>query len=262
MPQNPKDYFRKYRRELGFTNQNSAKAFLAAKDILAPIDYSYIESLLDRLQVIIERLNGVVHEQIRLSDLTAFCAQRVQEPVEQIQRAGILPRLNNQGRRPEEVLFSWLRGHAANTYFTPALARIFGLEESAVVPIGDDDLTNPDTFRRTPKADIQIAYRGKDLRIEVQSGFQGINDIKEHKVREARRVAAETGNPTLCVHYDVYNGQAAFVRIDQIEGDDVNWVTRQQMEGQSVFAIEQNYFDWRFIDAPPSAHDIEALEDL
>jgi len=262
LPENPKDYFKRYRKDLGLASQSAAKAFLAAKDICAPIDFTYVDSLLVRLREIVERLNGVVHEGVRISSIDAFCQRHIRDPFTEIRRAGILPRLNNQGRRPEEVLFSWLRGHAINGYFTPALVRLFEVDEAEISSIGDDDLTNPETFRRTPKADIQVAHDGRELRIEVQSGFQGINDIKEHKVREARRVFEEIGIPTLCIHYDIYNGQAAFVRLDQIDGSDINWVTRQQMEGQSVFAIEQNYFDWRFLDPLPAIGEIEALEDL
>lgn len=78
----------------------------------------------------------------------------------------------------------------------------------------------------------------------MQSGFQGINDIKEHKVREAKRNFIEERIKTLVIHFDIFNGQVAFVDISNIPNDDLNWITRQQMEGQSVFNIEQNYFKW------------------
>jgi len=91
----------------------------------------------------------------------------------------------------------------------------------------------------------------------VQSGFQGVNDIKEHKVREAKRVSDLDGVKTICIHIDLYNGQVAFVRLDSIADDDVNFVTRQQMEGQSVFAIDQNYFKWRLLDEAPDLQDLE-----
>ena len=98
---------------------------------------------------------------------------------------------------------------------------------------------------------------GKKIRIEVQSGFQGINDIKEHKVREARNIYKTLGESSICIHIDVFNGQVAFVSLDTIEENDVHFVTRQQMEGQSVFTIDQNYFKWRLLDPIPSRELLE-----
>jgi hypothetical protein len=49
----------------------------------------------------------------------------------------------------------------------------------------------------------------------------------------------------------------AFVRLDTITPSDMNWVTRQQMEGQSVFAIDQNHFKWRLLDGLPLEIDLE-----
>jgi len=62
--------------------------------------------------------------------------------------------------------------------------------------------------------------------------------------------------PSVVVHFDLYNGQVAFVRIDGIEDDDVNWITRQQMEGQTVFNIDQNYFVWKLTELPPRYSDL------
>ena len=118
-------------------------------------------------------------------------------------------------------------------------------------------MKNIDTFRRSPKADLEIIKNNQRIRIEVQSGFQGINDMKEHKVREARRVFEETKEHSICIHIDLFNGQVAFVQLDSIEDNDVNFVTRQQMEGQSVFSIDQNYFKWRLLDSAPCFSDLE-----
>lgn len=42
-------YFREYRKELGFTNQSDVKKFFAGKDITPTVDYSYINLLNTRL---------------------------------------------------------------------------------------------------------------------------------------------------------------------------------------------------------------------
>jgi hypothetical protein len=90
----------------------------------------------------------------------------------------------------------------------------------------------------------------------MQSGFTGTNDIKQHKVLEAKRVFADHGTRTLAIHFDLYNGQVAFVELDDIDDDSVNWITRQQMEGQTVFNIEQNHFVWKLTEPPPRFTDL------
>ena len=159
----------------------------------------------------------------------------------------ILEKLNNQGRRKEEVYFSWMRGFLICEYFKEAICDIFSIDLSQILHIGGDDFSSLDTFKRTPKADLQI----QNIRIEMQSGFQGINDIKEHKVREAKRNFLEQKIKTLVIYFDIFNGQVAFVDISNIADDDLHWITRQQMEGQSVFNIEQNYFKWKLQVKPP-----------
>jgi len=244
-------YSKRFRAELGFSSQGDAKAFLAGKDISPPIDQAYVDQLLTRLAEILRRLDATVSKTIRQKNIDRFIEKAVFDPARVIQSSGILPRLNNQGRRPEEVLFSWLRGYTIVEYFSPAVAHIFGIQKTKLFRIGDDDFRNPDTFRRTPTADLRLTINNTLVHIEVQSGFQGINDIKEHKLREARRLWRENRIPTICIHFDIFNGQAAFVRLDQINENDIHMVTRQQMEGQSVFAIDPNHFLWRLLDAAP-----------
>jgi hypothetical protein len=152
------------------------------------------------------------------------------------------------------------RGHLVSSYFEKLLETIFGVNTSQINNIGDDNFSSAETFKRTPKADIEIKFRENDiLRIEVQSGFTGINDIKQHKVLEARRVFLEKKLKTIVMHYDFYNGQVAFVEIYNIEDNNIFWVTRQQKEGQTVFNIDQNYFVWRLIDAPPLFSELESF---
>lgn len=253
----PARYFKSYREKLGFPSQGAAKDFLSAKDIRPGIDFVYIEQLNARIGDILKSVNDAVHDEARRGDIEDFSRNFIFSPYEKIRSTGLLPRLNNQGRRPEEVLFSWLRGYAVTEFFTPVISRIFSVHIDGIVPIGEDDLKNIDTFRRSPRADLEIVREGRKIRIEVQSGFQGVNDIKEHKVREAIRVFEETRTQTVCIHFDLFNGQAAFVPLNQISDGDVHWITRQQMEGQSVFEIDQNFFKWRLLDPPPSLEETE-----
>ena len=309
---NPANYFKTYRLELGFSNQSDAKFFLAAKDITPDIDYAYITLLNERLIKILKNLNKILVGDLKNNDLKLFSEKYITRPYEILKNNDIISKLNNQGRRPEQVLFSWLRGFALVELFKPIFAKLFSIDVALMVNIGDDDLKNIDTFKRTPTADLQIQKNGEIINIEVQTGFQGINDIKEHKVREAKKVSQNNGIKTICIHrdlcinmnnhqnaifhqldnfikhshsfamtifhkitksaklvilliiptyakvshIDIFNGQVAFIRLDSIKDNDINFVTRQQMEGQSVFSIDQNYFKWRLLDALPSLKEL------
>jgi hypothetical protein len=245
------EHFREYRVRLGFANQNAVKNFFGAKDIPPSVDFNYIDQLNERLYEMIDRLNAAVGEKIKLKDAEAFKKEFVDEPFQIMKANAIFPVLNNQGRRPEQVYYSWMRGYIISNFFLKALEAIFRVDFSKIELIGDDDLKKIETFKRTPKADLEISLEGgPKLRIEMQAGFTGINDIKQHKVLEAKRVFQNLGLHTLGIHFDLYNGQVAFIKLDEIEEDNINWITRQQMEGQTVFNIDQNYFVWRITEDP------------
>jgi len=249
-------YFREYRVLLGFSNQNNVKNFFGAKDITPLVDYNYIELLNNRLVEIILKINTLVVDEIKNDDIDVFCKDNIYSVFEKLKENEILPRLNNQGRRPEEVYFSWMRGFVISNYFLKALTKIFDIPLDNIILIGDDDLQNIESFKRTPKADLQITLGNVKIRVEMQSGFQGINDIKQHKVLEAKRIKREENISSMVIHLDLFNGQVAFVRLDEIEDDSVNWITRQQMEGQTVFNIDQNYFIWKLIEFPPKYNEM------
>ncbi len=251
------EYFKFYRSLLGFTNQGDVKTFFAGKDISPTIDYKYMELFNARLKELVEKINHLVIEEIKVFDISGFCDDHIINVFLKLKENEILPKLNNQGRRSEQVYFSWMRGYIISNYFIRALSSIFDMDAKNIEFIGDDDLTNIDTFKRTPKADLQLNVgNGTKLRIEVQSGFQGMNDIKQHKVLEAKRIYSEKGTHSLAIHFDLFNGQVAFVKLDSINNDSVNWITRQQMESQTVFNIEQNYFVWKLTEAPPKYTDL------
>jgi len=252
-------YFREYRKELGFTNQGDVKKFFAGKDITPIVDYNYINLLNTRLVEIIKKINSLISKDINILEIDQFCTDNVEFVFNKLKSNNIIQRLNNQGRRPEQVYFSWMRGYIIANYFLKALSKIFEIGLDDISLIGDDDLLNIESFKRTPTADLEIALKdGNKLRIEVQSGFVGVNDIKQHKVLEAKRIFQTDGISSLAIHFDLFNGQVAFIKLDEIEDDSVNWITRQQMEGQTVFNIDQNYFSWKLTETPPSLNNIFA----
>ncbi len=243
--------------KLGFTNQNRVKTFFAAKDITPTVDYNYIDLLNDRLLKIVAKINDLVVENMKLEDVNLFCDEHIKAVFEKLKNHNIISRLNNQGRRPEQVYFSWMRGYIISNYFLRALSFVFEVNIEDINLIGDDDLINIDTFKRTPKADLEVNLKnGTKLRLEIQSGFQGINDIKQHKVLEAKKIKREENISSMVIHFDLFNGQVAFVKIDDIDDDSINWITRQQMEGQTVFNVDQNYFVWKLTENPPKYTDL------
>ncbi len=257
------EHFRQYRQKLGFSNQADVKDFFGAKDITPTVDFNYIALLNERLYDMLDKINAVVSEEVRIEDLEAFKKEHIDRTFEIMKANNILPVLNNQGRRPEQVYYNWMRGFVLSNYFLKALGLIFEVDTSEIDLIGDDDLKSIETFKRTPKADLEIRLHGKEkMRIEMQSGFTGMNDIKQHKVLEAKRVFRDLGIHTVAIHFDLYNGQVAFMKLDEIEDDSVSWITRQQMEGQTVFNIDQNYFIWKITESPMAYKEIDFDETL
>ncbi len=250
-------YFKEYREKLGFTNQQNVKKFFAGKDIIPTVDFNYIKLFNGRLIEIINKINELSDDSIKVENLNNFCIKNVENVFQKLKENDIIQKLNNQGRRPEQVYFSWMRGYIISNYFLKALSLIFEVNIEDIDLIGDDDLINIDTFKRTPKADLEVNLEnGIKIRLEIQSGFQWINDIKQHKVIEAKRIYRENNISSLAIHFDLFNGQVAFIKLDEIEDDNVNWITRQQMEGQTVFNIDQNYFIWKLTEEPPKFSDL------
>lgn len=250
-------YFKEYRQKLGFTNQQDVKKFFAGKDIIPTVDFNYIALFNDRLIEIIKKMNELSDSSIKIKNLDTFCSENVDSVFEKLKENKIIPKLNNQGRRPEQVYFSWMRGYIVSNYFLRALSLVFEVNIEDIDLIGDDDLINIDTFKRTPKADLEVNLKnGEKIRLEIQSGFVGVNDIKQHKVLEAKRIFQKKNISSLAIHFDLFNGQVAFVKLDEIEDDNVNWITRQQIEGQTVFNIDQNYFVWKLTEEPPKFSDL------
>ena len=250
-------YFREYRQKLGFANQSAVKKFFAGKDIVPAVDFNYIKLFNDRLVDIVKKIDELSDQSIKIDNIDSFCKENIDYVFRKLKDNNIIPRLNNQGRRPEQVYFSWMRGYIISNYFLKAISLVFEVNIENINLIGDDDLINIESFKRTPKADLEINLKNnRKIRLEIQSGFQGINDIKQHKVIEAKRFFREEKISSLAIHFDLFNGQVAFVKLDSIKDNSVNWITRQQMEGQTVFNIDQNYFVWKLTGLPPKFIDL------
>ena len=71
------EYFKQYRQKLGFANQAAVKNFFGAKDVVPTVDFNYLKLLNRRLYEIIDRVNGVVTEAVKIDDLSAFKKEHV-----------------------------------------------------------------------------------------------------------------------------------------------------------------------------------------
>ena len=239
---------REYRRRLGFTNQNELKKFFKATNIVV-VNWTRVERCNERLKEIFRAIDTTVHSDIRVDNIEEFCL-KVDETYQILKDNNILPRMNNYGRTPDDVYYNWMRGYLVCEYFSKALSVIFDVEQEAIATVGDDKLTDIDTFSQSPTADLEITLPDRTIRLEVQSGYTGINDIKAHKVVEAKRLLAETGVYSYVVHFDLFNGKAALIDISSIDNASIHWERRAQMEDQKVFSIPENSFSWDLTDAP------------
>ena len=249
---------RVYRQKLGFTNQTKLKSFFDSKDIIRDVDYGYLEQLNNRLENIIRSLDSAVIDDIKVENIDNFIQKNVYDIYNYMKDNGLLYKFqNNKQRQLERSYYDWSRGRVVANYFIKAMSLIFGVEENEIQTIGMDNLDNPDTFNKAATADFEIkTHDNKTYRIEFQCGFQGVNDIKEHKVIEARKVFLSSKVRSLIIHVDLFNGNTAFIDISEIDDENINWETRTQFEGKKVFHIDEKYFIWDLNSFPPCINDI------
>lgn len=245
---------RNYRRKLGFTNQTTLKKHFKATDIVS-INWDKIEKCNQRLKEIFQEINQAVNQSVHWENLSPI-QNEIDSAYLVMKENNIFPRLNNNGRSPEDLYYNWMRGYIVCKFFTPALSQIFGVQEDSIKTVGHDSLSEIETFSKSPVADLELEIDSKTIRLEIQSGYTGVNDIKEHKVREAKRAYEQEQVYSYVVHFDLFNGTMAIVDITNINDNSVHWETRSQMEGQRVFAIPNEAFRWFLLDDIPNYLDI------
>lgn len=245
---------RNYRRRLGFTNQENLKKHFKATDIIC-INWDKIEQCNQRLKDMFRQINRTVHPSVQWINMNEIDYE-IDNAYTIMRENDILPHLNNYGRYPEDLYYNWMRGYIVCKYFAPALARIFNVPEELIRTVGHDSLAEIETFSQSPVADLEIGIDNTIIRLEIQSGYTGVNDIKAHKVREAQRAFRYEQILSYVVHFDLFNGTMAIVDITNIDENSIHWVTRTQMEGQRVFSIPAEAFRWFLPDNPPYYLDI------
>lgn len=243
-----------YRRALGFTNQNLLKKHYKATNVIS-VNWAKVEMLNDRLKNIFEAINGAIHPSIRWGNIDLIYNE-IDNAYAIMRKNDIIPRLNNYGRYPEDVYYNWMRGYIVCKFFAPALAIVFNIPEADIHTVGHDSLANKETFSQSPVADLEMTIKHQTIRLEIQSGYTGVNDIKAHKVREAKRAFIEEQILSYVVHFDLFNGTVAIINITNIDDESIHWETRSRMEGQQVFAIPKEAFRWFLPNEVPNYLDI------
>ncbi|MCQ2455644.1 MAG: restriction endonuclease [Clostridia bacterium] len=244
-----------YRNQLGFTNQGKLKKFFKFTDTQY-INWEKIEGQNQRLKEIFSSINEAIHQSIKWENMDTI-NQEIDIAYNIIRQNNIICRLNNYGRYPEDVYYNWMRGYAVCKFFAPAISLLFGVAQEDIQTVGHDSLTNIETFSQSPVADLEINVNDNRIRLEIQSGYTGEkNDIKAHKVKEAKRIFEQEGVYTYVVHFDLFNGIVAIVNITDIDDNNTHWETRNEMEGQKVFAIPTEAFRWFIPDEVPNYFEI------
>lgn len=245
---------RSFRRTIGFSNQESLKKYYKATDVIS-VNWDKIEKFNERLKNIFGSLNGAVHPSIRWNNI-GLIYDEIDNAYAIMRKNAIFLRLNNYGRYPEDIYYNWMRGYIVCKFFAPALAVVFDVPEDDIRTVGHDSLANIKTFSQSPVADLEMSINNQTIRLEIQSGYTGVNDIKAHKVREAKRAFLEEQLLSYVVHFDLFNGTVAIIDITDIDDKSIHWETRSQMEGQRVFAIPEDAFRWFLPKAVPNYIDI------
>lgn len=215
---------KQFRKLLGFKSASTTKVFLTAKDIVK-INWELVESYNDRLLDIFNRLQNTLPYQQRNLRII------VQNAYTTIRQHDILSRLNNHGRTPESVYFSWMQGYLSAIVFQPLIENELQcqLEQN-----GADDLSKPETFAR--KSDPDLVDHKKKVFVEIQSGFRGsAMDIKKSKVK------APTDYEYYIASFDCFNGQYCVLNTrDLLNLSESEWYVNPRWEGALCYTVPEN----------------------
>lgn len=229
------------------------ESFLKATDIKREVDYQALEPYANRVREVLRLLNKNIHEGVRHTDETKLLYSAVDRPVEFLRENDLVRRFRNYGRSTSDVYYSWLRGYAIAEFLLPTLRALFRVLPDQIEKAGGDRLRNPDDFEQTAAADYIIRPDEKQTwRIEIQSGFTNLHDIKKHKFDEAQRVFLCNKEPSAVLHFDILNGRVAIVALHTRGPSPSDWVVRRQFEGQQVAEIPESAFTWSVANEPPT----------
>lgn len=246
-----------YRKALCFNNSAKLKDYFKAKDIIC-VNWELIDLSNKRLVEMFSKINSAICEDYKM-DATEFAIfkNQMNDAYTILKDYRIIEDLlTNNGRPREAVYYNWMRGYLVALYFRKVVAHIFGVEESEVEQLGEDNLQSVKndgsylSFRKEALADLQIVRLNYHL--EIQAGFTGENDIKKSKAMDARRRKAE-GWDTYVLHFDLYNGELAIINITNLAAiADDRWIKNDRFEGVFTVKIPAEAFKWNLGEVLPN----------
>jgi len=240
-----------FREKLGFKSKAKLKNYFKSKDIIRDLDKEYLANLNIRLEQIVRKLDEIVDHSVKADDLEEFISTNLHTKFDSMLSSGQITKLTNQGRTVEDVYFSWMRGYMLAAFFKKPISMIFGIHADSISSIGGDYSEDEKDFKRLSTADFEFTKDKEVIRIEFQSGFTGVNQIKRSKVEQA---ISQTKNKisTYAFHVDLFSGVAALIRLDTLDSETIQWIKNARFEGAEVFDIPQKYFVWDLGDTLPN----------
>jgi hypothetical protein len=223
-----KDFSKQYRKTIGFTSKSKCFDYLSAKDIIL-INWSLVDLYNERLIDIGER----VQSQLTIkNDLNV--KNFILDSFQIIKSNSIIENcFTNHGRGKENVYYSWMLGYLAEKLFSPLIQK--ELEMSSVVRSGGDDLSNPETFKRTSDPDFIDA--AKNISVDVQCGVKGGKaTIKKSKVDHA----INSGYNGYAVTIGLGTGLYGIVNLNSLEHE--KFVPNSSWEGALCWTAPDDIF--------------------
>lgn len=237
---------KQFRTLMGFSSEGKTKKHLKFTDEI-PIDWERLEACTARVKDIFARINPIVHPEVQIN-IDEFNS-KIDNVFNEMRKNELFQKLTNNGRNPVDVYYNWLRGYAVCEFFIKSIANIFQVPTDNIKRIGKDDFTNIKVFKRTSDADLEIMINeALTFKLEVQSGFTGVNDIKKTKIDRAKNVKKNENMDSYLIHFDIFNGQVALYLTSNMNVNEGAW--KLKFENSKTIPIPNDAFKWNLEDKP------------
>lgn len=238
-------YLKVYRARLGFQNQLAVKNFFSAKDITQKIDYTYLNSFNQRLIDMLYKLNHISSGLISEEDLKLFSEKNISNVFLSLKKQGFFEKLFSQSKKPQKIYFSWMREYIVSKFLFMFFNFGFSPKD---IDIFENHFLSVEEFKSLLDLSFDGIFDGNRINISLQSSFDGKNMISENKVKSASALAIENSCPSWLIHFDVFNGMAAFKRLDNVTDTCGHWVEKSGNAGKRVLEISRKNFKWKFFE--------------
>lgn len=214
---------KQYRKSLGFTSASKFRDFFSAKDVFS-INWDLVEIYNERLIEMFEKIQSTLP--FKKKNIRSI----VTKAYKTIRKNDILRGMVNNGRAPEKVYFSWMRGYISTQVFQPLLEQELNCN---LIQNGTDDLSNPKIFSRSSEPDF--IDENSDLYVEVQSGFKGSKiDIKKTKLK------TDPVKSYYIACFDCFNGKYMILNTkDLLTIPEDQWYANPLWEGSLCYTVPE-----------------------